>query len=600
MVTALMTMAACSGSSDDRGSPGPVTTTPATGTASVATTEPAPPSEPVAVEDLADLADLEDLERAHDSMTADDGSWDLDAVLAVFAARFGAVPGITAAPADLAAAVEDRELADVLAKRLDELTPEQRAVVQAWLEPGPATESHRFVFDGDSIVEIVDGQAVPYAPPSSAAPPTGASTLPTLAPDPTAGAPRTPSQVSDAATYTARAIGYIRDFARLSGVTLDGFEVVVAVAPLPARIGGTALPVENGCKMRLAASGICGADTLAHEAYHCFQFAVRVPLGLHPYNEPRWAMEGTAAYAGQALAPDPTWANEQLRLWLARPAKSLARRDYDALGLYETIEDVGGTNLFPLMAELLSTDTPAVPLNAALTTLMYGHWGAQYHDNAAYGPAFVLGALNGLGPQVRNLTLRADGPAQQVDVPALAAAAAAVGGLGGDNVLVLESTASGLIRFGDESPRGFAPGDVKRACFSDTGCAPCPSGSTPRLTRTTGTKAFLGAASVVGGRVTVRLESPDRVCGIEPAPTTIAGACQVGRWVSTELLGPAIPNLITRAGADGVVLVFGLDGRMSIDFDDMNRTWSSSKARTTARRSATSWCSSARVPRRTG
>ena len=173
-----------------------------------------------------------ELERAFDSLSSDDGSWNLAAVLAVFAARHGDVPGITPAAPDLAAAVDDRYLADILAPRLDDLIPEQRAAVRAWLEPGPLVANRQFRFTADGVEEVTGAEMAPVELPRLVEP-ADVTTLPTIAPDPTVGVPRRPSQAPDLESYTTSVVGYLRSFERLSGVSLEGFEVSVG-SPTPA------------------------------------------------------------------------------------------------------------------------------------------------------------------------------------------------------------------------------------------------------------------------------------------------------------------------------------------------------------------------------
>jgi len=87
---------------------------------------------------------------------------------------------------------------------------------------------------------------------------------------------------------------------------------------------------------RLAGALATVENTLAHELFHCFQFA------LPGYRAtPMWVVEGTAEWVGTFIGGTDGTTAGRWASWLATPETGLFRRSYDALGFFELMEQDG-------------------------------------------------------------------------------------------------------------------------------------------------------------------------------------------------------------------------------------------------------------------
>ncbi len=81
--------------------------------------------------------------------------------------------------------------------------------------------------------------------------------------------------------------------------------------------------------------------TLAHEMFHCFQFAT---LGWkHPgaVGVPSWVTEGQAEWVGEAVVGGSSLGLEWWQVYLLSPNRSLWGRSYDASGFYFHMQELG-------------------------------------------------------------------------------------------------------------------------------------------------------------------------------------------------------------------------------------------------------------------
>ncbi len=92
---------------------------------------------------------------------------------------------------------------------------------------------------------------------------------------------------------------------------------------------------------------------LAHEVFHCFEFA----LDRHWTEQTPWVMEGMAEWAALNVDPNTTYESEQW-LWeyVENPDTPLFERTYDAVGFYGHAHDAAG-NLWPKAVAFLNADT---------------------------------------------------------------------------------------------------------------------------------------------------------------------------------------------------------------------------------------------------
>lgn len=492
------------------------------------------------------------------ALSTEDGRWDVQAVLAVLATRIP-LDGVTPDPA-LAALMTDEDLAEALLAVLDQLTEAQRETAEAFVFPGPAERTETFtltVTDADIASEPVPAAtegSTPQAPRSFDSAPSGFVR-------------RAPARLSPAEDV----VGYIRTYFVRSGLAVQNLAVEVEHGPTSGGVLATALPLtdgRNGCKVRVSTNNVSAslANTLAHEAYHCVQFAVRVPLGLGAYNEPRWVMEGTPSWASQQVAPSAAWADGWYERWVSS-VSPLTTRDYAAMGLYDTIDASSDIDMWRLLVELLSTDDPATVLKNRLSAVTLGHWGAQYFDDPALGRLFFFGAFDGGKPLVLRAAVTLGGPPKILTIPPMSSRAFEVSGLGGEGVFVLRANAQGIARVGADT-FAFDANHPGFLCVGEASCQPCPEGG-PVIQRVSGEAAAIGAASFTGGSVRVSLVARELVCA-PTVPVSPGGAnCIVGQWSSTQMVVPPVPDQISSIGGAGTLLDFSPDGTLIADFNGM-------------------------------
>ena len=132
---------------------------------------------------------------------------------------------------------------------------------------------------------------------------------------------------------------------------------------------------------------------IAHEAVHCYQYALAIALGAHlePAPFPEWVSEGSATYLATlyaGYAEDQTESDWRVG-WLGRPNNNLTTRTYDAVGWYALVAKESGS-LWPKMVaawtaylqggtnayiSALGGDTPAVASAWAPSLLNTPAWG---------------------------------------------------------------------------------------------------------------------------------------------------------------------------------------------------------------------------------
>ena len=106
----------------------------------------------------------------------------------------------------------------------------------------------------------------------------------------------------------------------------------------------TALPLgdeaDPECRIRVNATSTLDAtagfsdpafvSTLAQEAYHCLQYAMVPSIA----DVPVWVVEGAAAFAGDDVAGANAVSAGWWQRWVAEPQRPLERRTYDAIGFF--------------------------------------------------------------------------------------------------------------------------------------------------------------------------------------------------------------------------------------------------------------------------
>jgi hypothetical protein len=117
-------------------------------------------------------------------------------------------------------------------------------------------------------------------------------------------------------------------------------------------------PSQHSCLIYYNPSGYLStgaerASYIAHEIYHCFQFA---QAGLGKVLEmPKWLIEGSAEFAGE-LFSEGSIHSEPLWMQYLTSRINISEVSYHALGLFATIHSKGMQNAFEVADQLLTSD----------------------------------------------------------------------------------------------------------------------------------------------------------------------------------------------------------------------------------------------------
>ena len=515
--------------------------------------------------------------EVYDSVFAAEGGWNAAQLLAVFAAKVEPVPGIAAAGAADAALVDDHVLFDGLGEIVDSLPAEQQAVVRRWLEPADVIASATFRIDDNGVVEVVDGVERPVdlgADGPSAAPPDTLVPLDTIPGDAHGFAAPKRRQAGVGRDYITALLKYVSEYRRLTGVTGVAFSIGTQVVDLPGGILADARSDPGFCTVRIDAGTDVHGDadfrdnTVAHEAYHCFQYAVRTARGLAPVPVGGWVTEGTASYASLLVQDSSAWSSGWYSRWMERPDRALPTRAYDAIGFYRSVDEATSVDMWKFMYNLVVSQQPTAELGS-LPGAALAHWGGGHFGNRALGSNwFFLQPYAGTAAAPLSLPLAASGAQRAVPVPAMSARTVHLDGLTGDAVLTITSTTGGVIKFSGEADSRLLPATPVHACFSEASCAVCPGREDLRFSLAKGPSADVGAASVSGGELTFTLQTKAQAC--EFRPPVGGDRCLIGSWVSNELQADAPPEATYHGGGDGVRLDIREDGTFTMDFFGMS------------------------------
>ena len=328
----------------------------------------------------------------------DDGSVSKELALQAFSTVIAPLPGV---PASTGGPPNDEERADgsfaidwILAY-IDQLTPEQKAVVDSVL-------TH-------SETAIVVPKPMPIAA-VGAAPPRAPAALPADA----KAKPFTDAIAAAESTIASRLHRTLR-----AHISFD-FATAESRSNAPDAGDTLAFAYPTGlfgpsffCEIR-ATPALVGQSqqrinvTMAHEVFHCFQFE-RLPNhggGAGKLNP--WIIEGQAEWAGEDVAgPGPDgrawWTN-----YLTSPRRSLFARAYDAVGFYEHLAEIGISPWSVFDAMLANVNDSSNAFKAA------GAAADNYLDTWASG-LFRVGGLPGAWYAHERWNVEGTGPNTMVD-----------------------------------------------------------------------------------------------------------------------------------------------------------------------------------------
>jgi hypothetical protein len=262
----------------------------------------------------------------------EDGHFSLQAALDLFATAFGPVPGSTTTQ-DLTGIFDLTIAVNAVMAHEDELTAEQRTAIDRYLE-----------IPADATTIVVESSADG---------------------GPTRGIQLVEITAERTAKLKAAAAGFRQTYKTGLGFDIPYMEIVWAPRPASVKPIGPGIYPNGGAgasfdgpdgqndRGRITiyneASGEVDSvleSLLAHEVFHCFQYAGYGTLAKFKEALP-WIIEGQASWAGQVIGGpsgkyDPFW-NEYLLV----PTKPLITRTYDAIGFYGHLQrqfELGGSS----------------------------------------------------------------------------------------------------------------------------------------------------------------------------------------------------------------------------------------------------------------
>jgi hypothetical protein len=255
----------------------------------------------------------------------EDGSVPLETALQAFSLAIAPLPGVTLPPGDPPALYErlDGTFAiEWLTPYLDQLTADQRAVVDKQALPGP------------------DLKPVPQ---KAAAVALGGFAL----------EPRTADIVQQTYLDALADARIILNSKLGRKLPFDpGFDVYkvhigsqVTLAQTYAIYNNKSLKLE-GCNIHAEPElGLQPLDivraTMAHELFHCYQYELFYEHGLPYEPHPQWITEGSAEWVGEATLGTTNTGRDWWTDYLTTPEQSLFLRTYDAVGFYSHMVESG-------------------------------------------------------------------------------------------------------------------------------------------------------------------------------------------------------------------------------------------------------------------
>ncbi|HEU4840246.1 MAG TPA: hypothetical protein VFT09_02360, partial [Ilumatobacteraceae bacterium] len=465
----LLALAACSNGDAVAPTTPPPTPSPST---SAPATSAAPVTTPVAPATTALPVDTGELGILDAALTPA-GTIDLDAALALVAAGYRPLPGVTAAPTPL---VDGGPALRTVLADVAELTPEQQTAVAAIAAP-------------------------PGIPLDAAA----TSPSPLLA-----GAAAT-------VTRSLAAFGRAATDVPISLVELpydngDGthnFSSPGALATAELRRDGE----DVECRLRVDTAAQPGdpafAAAVARETFHCGQYARAAAIE----DVPVWVVDGAAAYAADLVAGPTAVTAAAWQRWVGQPQRPLTARVTDAVGFFALVDEVADPFAF---ADALLGDPSADSVRRRLElTDLFDRWGREYATQPAWDGGFAFAAPGAAGLQAPQtpVTLAVDGPPVALggreDLSAIPYTVTAPG-----DVLVVTAAPGdrGVIRFANGQHTLLAQA-TQSLCLAPGGCA-CPGVAPDALSigEAGGADVFVGVGPSSGPGPTLAARSLPRWC----------------------------------------------------------------------------------------
>lgn len=532
LAAALILGAACSG--DDDADPfttagatttdhpaGSAPTTPAT-TAAPATTVAAPTTSTLPV-DTGELGGL-------DAALTPEGTIELEAALALVAAGYAPLPGVSPAAAPL---VDGGAALRAAVASFDDLTAEQQTAIAA----------------------IVAPPGVPLASAATSASPLTAATAAVV------------GQSLTAFGWTAEQVPISILELPYDGAGSHNFSSPTALA--------TAVVVRDGdvtdCRLRVDSAATTTdpafVAAVARETFHCGQYVNLTPEAAAAV--PAWVVEGAAAYAADRVAGANSVTVAAWQRWVGQPQRPLLARTADAVGFFSLVGETADP--FAFAAALLGDPSVDSVRRRLEPTDLFDRWGRQYAMRPDWegGFAFTAAGAAGLQAPLTPVTLTVDGPPVVLgghgDLSATPYSISAPG----DVLIVTTSPGDrGAIRFAN-GQAGLLAQATQSVCLLPSGCA-CPGVSPDELNVSDagGPELFVGIGPSSGAGPTLAARSLPRWCQevAVPPPADAVDPCIAGTWRTASYVAPETPGVVqTVTGGEGGTVTFGADRTVQVD-----------------------------------
>lgn len=302
-----------------------------------------------------------------------DGTVPLDTALAAFSVAFGPLPGIEDAEGDPAVIGSASGPTRWILNHWDELTPEQQSAVDRYL--------------------AVDGPASIRTDPVAALNPLTAAVL-----DQSGFQRLAEEMAGKVGDKLGRSLGVPIDVVLRDLPGRDKDEIIYAnTIPLDAagEHAVRATPRMARCQVQVGKAAQVLPDVadqdaiLAHEVFHCFQYALAKKLG-DAMAMPAWLAEGAGAWVGEEIAGGSGIGGKYWLGWLSSPILGLFTREYSAIGFYAHLKTSGvdvwsRLDKMQLAAVGKSADAYAIAVDGSAGEAAINAWGPSYISDQRVG-----------------------------------------------------------------------------------------------------------------------------------------------------------------------------------------------------------------------
>lgn len=305
-----------------------------------------------------------------------DGSVSKDVALQAFSTAIAPLPGVPEAEGGPPPEFQRQDgtfAINWILPYLDQLTPEQRGVVDQMLSPSP--------------------QAVVVSHPRRiAAIGLGGD------PEPAAADPATQPYTDAIATAEGIIASRLRrdlnahinfDFAPTPPPKRPDVGPALAFASPGGLIGPSAYCAIRATPELEGASQSIINVTMAHEVFHCFQFEVMPNHGRSDFLD--WIVEGQAEWAGEDVAGPSPLGTGWWGSYLKSPGTSLFGRTYDAVGFYEHLveQQISPWDIFDQMLATPTDSTTAFKAAGAASDGFLDTWASGLFRSSDMTPAWL-------------------------------------------------------------------------------------------------------------------------------------------------------------------------------------------------------------------